>query len=261
MEYIRLVLLIFLPFAFCFLLLSTLSRIKPFQENDEESVSILLSIKEKNLDRYVDVAFKGRIKSEIFQLIRLLLAIVSFISICFITDNYLSSIVIAIVIYMALYLYVKYLYEEKIKRINILFPYYMKNVLYFCYSYPVNNAFIKSLDYVDDEFKESVERLIKDVDVMPLSYTPYQSFIDSFDGRIKNADFYFKTFYSLSNSKTKDGINILNSLNQTISDDLNSARKQKNDVVNDTIGYIGLMPVILLVIVLTVILFISINYI
>jgi hypothetical protein len=164
-------------------------------------------------------------------------------------------------VYKAFYWYLRLDQNDRLNQLNRQLPYFFKTVIYLCYTNPVNNALVKSLDYVPKEFEEAMKQLIFDLDKDPNSYAPYQRLIDDYNHRLKRLDYYFKSLYQLAVTGGPETPRLLDELNQSISDDLNIVRQQKNKTINATVSYLGMIPVVFLVLVLTYVLIKTIDFI
>lgn len=157
-----------------------------------------------------------------------------------------TVIVILFAAYKAFYIYLKYMDSQRIRRLNMVLPYTVKSIAYLAEVYPVNNALVRSVELVPDEFKGDIKILCEDIDKDPVSFAPYQKFIDAYGGRLQRLDYYLKTLYRMSMSASREESKLLSGLNATISSEMAEARRQKNDAVNSTVSYLGLIPVGLL---------------
>lgn len=149
-------------------------------------------------------------------------------------------------VYKGFYFYLCWLDRKRIQRLNTVLPYMMKSVSYLATVYPVNNALLKSLEIIPEDFKGDIRLLCEEIDKDPVSFSPYQKILDRYDGKLSRLDYYFKTLYRMSMSASKEESKLLSGLNSTISEEMSAARKQKNEIVNSTISYLGLIPVGLL---------------
>jgi len=131
------------------------------------------------------------------------------------------------------------------KYLSTLLPYCLKSVIYLCYIYPVNNALAKAINYIPDEFKEQLRVLVNEIDDNPNSYQPYQKFIDPYQGKMPALNMYMHVLFRISQSSDSETSKLLSSINQSVSDELNMVRGNKNKTINDTIQYLGLIPVVL----------------
>ena len=190
-----------------------------------------------------------------YQLMRIVLAFALGFGITLVLDTEGVSGIIATVIaiagmYKFFYVYLLWKDNARIKKLNTVLPYTIKSIAYLANVYPVNNALLKSIEIVPKEFREDIRMLCEDIDKDPASFAPYQAFIDRYDGRLNRLDYYLKTLYRMSMSATTEEVKLLTNLNETISEEMSTARKAKNDAVNSTVTWLGLIPVGLLTIML-----------
>ena len=161
-----------------------------------------------------------------------------------------DDIILAVGIWLAMYklLYVFLLIKERnrINKLNQELPYCIKAVSYLCYLYPVNNAFEKSIDYVPEVFKYDIETLVKDIDEDPLTFAPYKKWIDRYEGKLTLLDGCLRNLYRMSSSTSKEQDKHLANLNSSLSAETRRVRKAKNDSINSTITWLGMIPVLLL---------------
>jgi len=219
------------------------------------------ALMEQDLKRQIEIAFNHKMSVQTFQIIRVVFVLL-FTCLTYlmtVRNKIIWLIVMMFLSYKSLYIYLLVVSNSRYKKINQLMPYYMKMVIALCYYQPVNNALEKSIVYADQYLKKDLEKLVKDIDQNPNNYQPYQDFIDMHQGKIKNLDLYFKSIFRISMSGSQMSDKLLMALNKAISDDLSLVRKEKNKVTNDLVGYLGMIPVALLVVVLSVIFIFSIN--
>lgn len=200
----------------------------------------------------------------VIQLIRLGIGVVLSIDVFVINGINASSVIISAIlvfaVYKLTYLYVQNLERARIRKLNQELPYVMKTLVYQALIFPSSNAVQKTLESVDSVFSYDLHKLLEDIDASrPGDFTPYQNWIDRYDGKLKNLDVYLKYIFELTNVSHTEAAKTLAELNKTISDELSYARQQKNDSINFTIGYLGYIPIALLAIILTYFLMMSIE--
>ena len=174
-----------------------------------------------------------------------------------------DSIFLLVGIWIAMYklLYVFLLVKERnrINKLNQLLPYCIKAVSYHCYLYPVNNAFEKAIDYVPEVFRYDIETLVKDIDEDPLTFAPYKKWIDRYEGKLTLLDGCLRNLYRMSSSTSKEQDKYLANLNSNLSAETRRVRKTKNDSINSTITWLGMIPVLLLAAMLIVLIVVVIG--
>jgi len=212
---------------------------------------LLGSLAERDLAMLLKKNGFSGVKLSVYQFARIETAIVAGAAIPFLLEyKGVAAILLFAAVFFATY---KFFYvflvikdRARIKRLNMMLPYTIKSIAYLANVYPVNNALIKSIELVPLEFKEDLKELCNDIDDDPISFTPYQRFIDRYDGRLSRLDYYLKTLYRMSKSAGKEELKLLSNLNETISEEMSNARKLKNDAINSRVTYFGLIPVALL---------------
>jgi len=247
---LRFIALFFIPF--CGIMIIVLLTTDCSQDR-----KMSLRLYEKRLPNYLSVIFKSQINITTFQIVRILLSF--FLGVLYSNNNMLLTILISTALYFLFYQIVTKVYMGKLSEINLIFPYYMKSLAMLCYRNPVSNALVKSLKVCDGALRIKLENLINELDNTPASFQPYQDFIDSFEGRLNNGEFYFRMLFQISNTSSIHAVKLIDSLNKSVSLQINQVRYKKNKAINDYVGYIGLLPVGLLVVVLTYILVLTIS--
>ena len=212
---------------------------------------LINSIQEKSLDSLVASNFK--IDIDTFQLVRIFVSIMISSCIWFVLNRSLliwQIIMTLIITYKLGYLYLKLIDQKRMKYLNILIPYCLKSIIYLCYIYPVNNALAKAINYIPEEFKDQLRVLVNEIDDNPNSYQPYQKFIEPYQIRMPALNMYMHVLFRISQSSDRETSKLLSSINQSVSDELNMVRGNKNKTINDTIQYLGLIPVVLVTLML-----------
>jgi len=213
-------------------------------------VKILNLIAEKDLGKLMIKA--GLTKTSVFsyQILRVSFAFM-IVAILMVLGGFgKESLILLVAIWIGIYklLYVFLLIKEKnrIKKLNQELPYCMKTISNLCYLYPVNNAFEKAIDYAPEVFRYDLETLVKDIDEDPLTYAPYKKWVDRYDGKLTVLDRNLRSLYRMSASTSKEQDKSLSTLNLDISAEMQRVRKEKNDSINSTISWLGMIPVLFL---------------
>lgn len=206
-------------------------------------------IAEKDLDKMMMKSGVNKIFSRLkYQGIRLLLGALSGVLMyTLMQPQTVSSWIIVIGygvgVYKFMYLILVLSYKSKISRLNRELPYLIKTIVFLCYLYPLTNAIEKSIKYAPDDFKDDLETLMNDIYDNPIDFRPYQKWIDKYEGKLKNLDLYLKMLYKMKTSSTsKDQAKLLQNISAEVSADVIRARKAKNNTVNNTVKYVGLLP-------------------
>jgi len=155
-------------------------------------------------------------------------------------------LVAAVITYKLLYFFLVYKEKERINKLNSELPYCMKTIACLCHLYPVNNAFEKAIDYVPDVFKYDIETLLKDIDEDPLSFGPYQKWVDRYDNKLNMLKTYLREFHRMSMSSSTEQEKMLANINSSISNETRRVRLNKNSSTNSLITWLGMIPVMLL---------------
>lgn len=176
-------------------------------------------------------------------------------------ETIIKCAVLAIASYKFLYFYLVIKERNRIAKLNQELPYCMKAISYLCYLYPVNNAFEKSIDYVPEVFKSDIEILVKDIDKDPLSFQPYQNWIDRYEDKLDNLKYNLRELYRMAESSSKEQETMLANLNESISNETRRVRLAKNNSINSSISWLGMIPVFLLGLMLMSLLVVIIDFI
>lgn len=190
-----------------------------------------------------------------FQRIRWLFALIFGFLIMIVAKGpvYKRLIIAALVIfvmYKVLYVYLLMKESSRISRMNELLPYAIKTLAYLTYIYPASVAIKKSVAYIPEEFKYDMELLYNEIYMDPNSKKPYNNFVNRYKHKLHLLDTYLDQIYRLDQSGIKSGEKQLDTLNQKVSAEISRTRKIKNKRVNNTVAYLGFIPVVLMVIIL-----------
>ena len=214
---------------------------------------LLSGLSETDLHQWMEKAGFEKTTQFAFQSLRILVSITLGILISYViyfNDRkmfIICSIIGALLIYKGLYYYLRVLAKQRINKLNQLIPYMMKNIIYLCHIYPLNNALLISINYVPEEFKADMSTLVREIDTTQGStYEPYKHFIDRYEGQLDGLDMYFSMLYRMGQSVRSNDENLLDSLNKMIDDDVARVRLDKNEQINKTVALIGNIPVLLL---------------
>lgn len=221
---------------------------------------------ERDLQIWLDKAGMNKTSKTMYQIIRIVFSVILGSIVGYLINDLviqkdlkytiILSIILIVIIYIFLYSCLKIVAKNRIKELNLILPYMMKNIAYLAYIYPINNAIEKSLDYCPKEFENDMNKLVEDIYEYPNSYKPFQNFIDRYDGQLKQLDTYFKTMFRMAKSTGDNDDKALANLNESISLEINRVRQIKNDKVNKKIYVLALIPVGLFGIMLTYLLFV-----
>ena len=172
--------IIVILFAIALFYTDTISTKKFFDTED----GYLLFLKEKDYDfllttKYgenvnVNKVFMSRIKNGYYSFL-------IFFSIMLISGNmsFLNTVilmVLAYVIYKSGYTNLKSYYKKYMAQIDLLLPYYLKNLEILCQNYTVPVAIAKSIDQAPDVFKSGLKELVAKIDAGDSTIQPYMDF-------------------------------------------------------------------------------------
>ncbi len=186
-----------------------------------------------------------------FQYLRIITIVLTIIIMTLIKKRIdILTIVMMFIIYKLFYGYLHLKVYKKYKTIKEQLPYFMKCIIYLCYVYPIPNALNKAVDLVDDIYKEDLNVMVKTLDENPNSFHPYQKLNEDLRKPNPNLLMYLRIIYRLAQSGGIENDGLLSNINQNVSDELNIVRKKKNKAINDTIQYLGLIPVLMVTVML-----------
>lgn len=158
----------------------TVSTKKFFNEDD----GYLLFLKEKDYDflltaKYgenvnINKVFMGRIKTAFY-------AFLMFFSIMLISGNlsFLNIIILIVVSYLIFksgYSNLKSFRKKYMAQIDLLLPYYLKNLEILCQNYTVPVAISRSIEQAPDVFKPGLREMVAKIDAGDSSIQPYMDF-------------------------------------------------------------------------------------
>ncbi len=230
----------------------------------QQAVTKLACLKEKDTSDLLSRLYGHRLPERLFYAVRLLTALLGGLAAAMMLPKrfgWLAGLLTGAVIYKLFYFYLQYVQSCQLKKLNKLMPYFFKTVICLCYNNPVNNALLKAMDYVPVEFEIAMRQLLNELDADPTSYQPYENFVAKYQHRLNHVDYYFKSMYRIAQTGGSSTGRLLDELNQSISDDINIVRQQKNALVNATISYLGMIPVAILAVALTYLLMSAIDFI
>lgn len=166
--------------TFGLLYTGTVETKKFFNTND----GYLLSLKEKDYDfllmaKYgekidVNKVFMTRVKNSFYSGLFLLAMMVVAGSLTFL--NIIIVIVLTIVIFKSSYTSLKGYYKKYMAQIDLLLPYYLKNLEILCQNYTVPVALARSIEDAPDVFKPGLRQLIAKIDAGDSTIQPYMDF-------------------------------------------------------------------------------------
>lgn len=156
-----------------------------FNEND----GYLLFLKEKDYDFYlfakygedvnVNQLFMRRIRDAFYGGIFILLMMIANLSFI----NFIMVLVITYLIFKMPYMNLKSYYKKYMHQIDLLLPYYLKNLEILCQNYTVPVAIARSIESAPDVFKPGLRQMIAKIDAGDSSIQPYMDFAQMYPVR------------------------------------------------------------------------------
>lgn len=200
---------------------------------------------EKDLDFYFREIGVGY-NIELFQLIRLLSSIlVSMIIFIIYKKMSFVAVLSGIMMYKLLYLYLYLKFRSKKLLIKQQLPYLLKTIIYFCYIYPVSNALQHAIDLVPNIYRDALSDLVKQIDEDPISFEPYYIFYERLYEPGDNFLMYMRVINRIALSGGGHHHELLSSIDNNVSSELNVLRRNRNMTINGTVQYLGLLPVLM----------------
>lgn len=197
-----------------------------------------------------------------FQLIRVkttMLLIIIMVTYCLLHKIEISyevigiSALVIIIIYKFFYISLVFLWNAQIEKANKEFPYYIKTIaILIGVKKNVQNAIDSSIRYCPDIFKESIQILAYEMHKYPNNVDVFEKFIDKYKG-VKELEPFMKLLYRLCMSNDGNEY-IVESLTNRASVLVEQIRREKNRKINESISYLGLIPVFILGVAFTMLL-------
>ena len=158
----------------------TVSTAKFFDTQD----GYLLSLKEKDYDfllmaKYgekidVNKVFMTRVKNAFYLGLFLIAMMTVTGNLSFL--NVIIALVLTYVIFKSGYSNLKAYYKKYMAQIDLLLPYYLKNLEILCQNYTVPVALARSIDNAPDVFKPGLRKMIAKIDAGDSTIQPYMDF-------------------------------------------------------------------------------------
>lgn len=215
----------------------------------------MMLITESDIDELLAKNNFSKTSVKTYQILRLIISSIGILAAIALVDGstaekVIMAIVLTVVIYKGMYFYLKIIDKARIKKMNEKLPYAIKTIAYMAYIYPVSNAIEKSIPIVPKEFEYDLKLLFNDINKDPISFKPYQNFIDRYHNRLNQLEPNLKLLYRMTQSGGSKSHKLLSMLNNSISQEVNRIRVEKNKALNAKIGWFGFIPVLALVAVL-----------
>ncbi len=154
---------------------------KKFFDND---TGYLLALKEKDYDFLIaakygekvnpNAVFMARMKNGFYTFLIFFAIMIVAGSISFL--NVVMLLVISYVVYKSGYSSLKSYYKKYMAQIDLLLPYYLKNLEILCQNYTVPVALARSIDQAPDVFKPGLKEMIAKIDAGDSTIQPYMDF-------------------------------------------------------------------------------------
>ena len=221
--------IIFLGIAIFFIMNYTgrISTNKFIEENND----IFEKLKEDDFDFYVhakygpekdpDVLFKKRMKNAILTFFVVLIFFIA--SLDYI--KFLLAIGIAFGVFKMDYIQLKSYYRGRLHDIDLLLPYYLKNLEILIQHYTVPVAIGKSIETAPAIFKEGLQKMISEINAGDQSIEPYMQFARDYP--VRDSMRMMRLLYRLSLGRQERKQEQLLAFSKTISNLQQKARETK----------------------------------
>ena len=149
-----------------------------------EDDGYLLGLKEKDYDFYLmakygenvnpNKLFMSRVKNGFYTFLILLAMMTIMGSLSFL--NVLMLLVVSYVVFKSGYTSLKSYYKKYMAQIDLLLPYYLKNLEILCQNYTVPVALARSIETAPDVFKPGLKQMIAKIDAGDSTIQPDMDF-------------------------------------------------------------------------------------
>ena len=154
---------------------------KKFFDTDQ---GYLLGLKEKDYDFLIaakygekvepNKVFMTRVKNAFYSFLIFLSVMIVAGTVTFL--NIIMLLAITYAVYKSGYSNLKSYYKKYMAQIDLLLPYYLKNLEILCQNYTVPVALARSIDQAPDVFKPGLKEMIAKIDAGDSSIQPYMDF-------------------------------------------------------------------------------------
>lgn len=148
---------------------------------DEEN-GYLLFLKEKDYDFYVAAKYgesanpnkllMGRFKNAFYGTLIIFAMMVSNLNFI----NVIMVLILGFVLFKMPYFSLKSYYKKYMHQIDLMLPYYLKNLEILCQNYTVPVAIARSIESAPDVFKSGLRQMVAKIDAGDSSIQPYMDF-------------------------------------------------------------------------------------
>ncbi len=142
-----------------------------FLDFKERDYNILMALKYgENVD--YNKSFMKRIKTAFYSFLIFLVFMVGNISFL----NLLMLLALTYFVYKSPYMQLKTFQKSHMKKIDLMLPYYLKNLEILCQNYTVPVALSRSIEEAPQVFKQGLRELVAKIDAGDSSIQPYMDF-------------------------------------------------------------------------------------
>lgn len=148
----------------------------------DEDKGLFLFLKEKDYDFYVAAKYGEKVSPNALLMKRVKNSFYGTLIIFSLTITNLSFInlilvgVIAIVIFKMPYISLKGYYKKYMHQLDLMLPYYLKNLEILCQNYTVPVALARSIESAPEVFRPGLRQMIAKIDAGDSSIQPYMDF-------------------------------------------------------------------------------------
>ena len=168
-----------------------------------------------------DYAFSRRIRNGIVVTLVLICVFLSKLSFI----NVLAAFIVGYLIFKSEYRELKRYYKVHLHEINMLLPYYLKNIEILIHHYTVPVALAKSIDDAPDIFKPGLKTLIDRINAGDSTIQPYMDFANEYP--VRDSMRMMRLLYRLSLGRQEHKQEQLLTFSKTISNLQQKARELK----------------------------------
>ena len=168
-----------------------------------------------------DYAFSRRIRNGIVVTLVLICVFLSKLSFI----NVLAAFIVGYLVFKSEYRELKRYYKVHLHEINMLLPYYLKNIKILIHHYTVPVALAKSIDDAPDIFKPGLKTLIDRINAGDSTIDPYMDFAKEYP--VRDSMRMMRLLYRLSLGAQENKHEQLLTFSKSISNLQSKSREQK----------------------------------
>ena len=192
-----------------------------------------LSLKEKDYDFLIATKYGEKVNPNKVFMVRVKNAFYSgliFLSLLVISGslsflNVIFVLVVSYFIFKSGYSSLKSHYKKYMAQIDLLLPYYLKNLEILCQNYTVPVALARSIDGAPDVFKPGLKKMIAKIDAGDSTIQPYMDF--AIDYPVRDSMRMMRLLYRLSLGAQENKYKQLLLFSKSVSSLQNKAREVK----------------------------------